>query len=109
MLKESFPEQVSNSEWARYLYYLGRIKAIQLEYSESHKHLVQSLRKAPSSAVGFRHTVHKLSTVVQLLLGNIPERHLFLQPANKEALAPYFELTKGTPIINLDFISPGAL
>ena len=26
MLKETFPEQVSNSEWARYLYYLGRIK-----------------------------------------------------------------------------------
>ena len=96
MLKETFPEQVSNSEWARYLYYLGRIKAIQLDYSEAHKHLVQSMRKAPSSAIGFRHTVHKLSTTVQLLLGNIPERHLFLQPANKEALAPYFELTKGT-------------
>jgi len=94
VLKETFPEQVSNSEWARYLYYLGRIKAIQLDYSEAHKHLVQSLRKAPSSAIGFRHTVHKLSTVVQLLLGNIPERQLFLQPANKEALAPYFELTK---------------
>ena len=86
---------MSNSEWARYLYYLGRIKAIQLDYSEAHKHLVQSLRKAPSSALGFRHTVHKLSITVQLLLGNIPERQLFLQPANKEALAPYFELTKG--------------
>merc|ERR1712012_887352 len=94
VLKETFPEQVSNSEWARYLYYLGRIKAIQLDYSEAHKHLVQSLRKAPSSATGFRHTVHKLSTTVQLLLGNIPERNLFLQPANKEALASYFELTK---------------
>merc|ERR1712004_382578 len=33
VLKETFPEQVSNSEWARYLYYLGRIKAIQLDYS----------------------------------------------------------------------------
>lgn len=95
MLKETFPENVSNSEWARYLYYLGRIKAIQLDYSEAHKNLVQSLRKAPSSAIGFRHTVHKLSTTVQLLLGTIPERQLFLQPSNKEALAPYFELTKG--------------
>merc|ERR1711993_64153 len=102
VLKETFPEQVSNSEWARYLYYLGRIKAIQLDYSEAHKHLVQSLRKAPSSAIGFRHTVHKLSTVVQLLLGNIPERQLFLQPANKEALAPYFELTKAVRSGELD-------
>ena len=82
-----------------------------MDYSEAHKHLVQSLRKAPSSAIGFRHTVHKLSTVVQLLLGNIPERQLFLQPANKEALAPYFELTKGTLVAflyarvnSLDFI-----
>ena len=53
VLKETFPEQVSNSEWARYLYYLGRIKAIQLDYSEAHKHLVQSLRKAPSSGIEF--------------------------------------------------------
>ena len=82
--------------------------AIQLDYSEAHKHLVQSLRKAPSSAIGFRHTVHKLSTVVQLLLGNIPERQLFLQPANKEALAPYFELTKGKERVHqivLDILS----
>ena len=74
--------------------------AIQLDYSEASTHLVQSLRKAPSSAIGFRHTVHKLSTVVQLLLGNIPERQLFLQSANKEALAPYFELTKGMALIS---------
>ena len=54
-----------------------------------------------SPAIGFRHTVHKLSTTVQLLLGNIPERNLFLQPANKEALASYFELTKGKQRIHL--------
>merc|ERR1712020_306597 len=94
VLKETFPEQVSNSEWARYLYYLGRIKAIQLDYSEAEEHLIQSIRKAPSSAVGFRQTVEKLRVTVELLLGNIPERQLFLQKAHKEALAPYFELTK---------------
>lgn len=55
MNNTTFPESASNNEWARYLYYLGRIKAIQLEYSEAHKHLVQSLRKAPQySAMGFR-------------------------------------------------------
>uniref|UniRef100_A0A8B9TXD0 Proteasome 26S subunit, non-ATPase 3 n=1 Tax=Anas platyrhynchos TaxID=8839 RepID=A0A8B9TXD0_ANAPL len=31
--KSVFPEQANNNEWARYLYYTGRIKAIQLEYS----------------------------------------------------------------------------
>ena len=93
--KATFPESASNSEQARYLYYYGRIKAIQLEYTEALDYLVKSLRKAPSSAVGFRQTVEKLRVTVELLLGNIPERQLFLQQANKEALAPYFELTKG--------------
>lgn len=56
--KSVFPEVASNNEWARHLYYLGRIKAIQLEYSAAHKHLVQALRKAPQhTAVGFKQTV----------------------------------------------------
>lgn len=95
VLKATYPETSSNSESARYLYYLGRINAIQLEYSEAEKNLNQSLRKAPISALGFRHTVEKLRATVELLLGNIPERHLFLLPAYKEVLAPYFDLIKG--------------
>jgi 26S proteasome regulatory subunit N3 len=71
-----------------------------LEYSEASKHLTQALRKAPSSAVGFQQTVHKLSVTVQLLLGTIPERHLFLAKANKASLAPYFELTKGKVVVS---------
>ena len=98
--KATFPESASNSEQARYLYYYGRIKAIQLEYTEALDYLVKSLRKAPSSAIGFRQTVEKLRVTVELLLGNIPERQLFLQQANKEALAPYFELTKGIHIVS---------
>jgi 26S proteasome regulatory subunit N3 len=33
--KTSFPQNSSNNQLARHLYYLGRIKAIQLEYSEA--------------------------------------------------------------------------
>jgi 26S proteasome regulatory subunit N3 len=33
--KTTFPEQSSNNQYARYLYYVGKIKAIQLEYSEA--------------------------------------------------------------------------
>ena len=62
---------------ARYHYYMGRIKGIQLEYSEAHKHLIQALRKAPQqTAVGFRQAVQKLAVVVELLLGDIPERQV---------------------------------
>jgi 26S proteasome regulatory subunit N3 len=37
--------------------------------------------------------VTKLLVIVQLLLGDIPERTLFDQPDLKAALAPYLNLT----------------
>lgn len=63
--KSTFPTQASNNEWARYLFYNGRIKAIQLEYSEAHKNLVQAIRKAPQNeAVGFKQIVIHSSIIV---------------------------------------------
>ncbi|KAI9585735.1 probable 26S proteasome non-ATPase regulatory subunit 3 [Glossina fuscipes] len=100
--KSVFPESASNNEWARFLYYLGRIKAAKLEYSDAHKHLIQALRKAPqNAAVGFRQTVQKLIIVVELLLGNIPERQIFRQAALRKSLAPYFQLTQAVRMGNL--------
>jgi len=93
--KSSLPEMASNNEWARYLYYTGRIKAIQLKYTEARKTLVTALRKAPqSTALGFRQAVTKLLVVVELLLGEIPEREMFKSRDMSKALFPYFELTK---------------
>uniref|UniRef100_A0A8C3L9Z3 26S proteasome non-ATPase regulatory subunit 3 n=1 Tax=Chrysolophus pictus TaxID=9089 RepID=A0A8C3L9Z3_CHRPC len=58
--KSVFPEQANNNEWARYLYYTGRIKAIQLEYSEARRTMTNALRKAPQhTAVGFKQTVSR--------------------------------------------------
>ena len=71
----------------RFYYYQGRIKATQLDYSEAHKYLVQSSRKAPqNSANGFKQHVTKLSITVELLLGNIPERQVFLAKDVSETL-----------------------
>jgi 26S proteasome regulatory subunit N3 len=93
--KSTFPDQASNNEWARYYYYLGRIKAMQLEYSEAHKFLQISSRKAPqSTATGFKQHVAKLTVTVDLLLGNIPTRSTFLAPQMRHALAPYLQLTQ---------------
>nr|AAW25532.1 SJCHGC06456 protein [Schistosoma japonicum] len=90
-----FPESAPNNEWARYLYYLGRIKAIQLDYSAAHEHLVSALRKAPQhTATGFKQALHKLNTVVELLLGEQPDRSIFRQTTFKDALQPYFQLTQ---------------
>jgi len=100
--KSVFPETASNNEWARFLYYLGRIKAAKLEYSVAHKHLIQAIRKAPQhAAVGFRQTVQKLVIVVELLLGDIPERQVFRQAALRRSLAPYFQLTQAVRMGNL--------
>ncbi|CAK8671409.1 26S proteasome non-ATPase regulatory subunit 3-like [Clavelina lepadiformis] len=100
--KSTFPEPASNNEWARYLYYTGRIKAVQLEYSEARRTLVTALRKAPqSTALGFRQTVSKLSIVVELLLGEIPERAQFMQSDMKRSLFPYFHLTQAVRTGNL--------
>nr|CAB3265242.1 26S proteasome non-ATPase regulatory subunit 3 [Phallusia mammillata] len=93
--KSTFPEPASNNEWARYLYYTGRIRAVQLEYSEARRTLIAALRKAPqSTAIGFKQTVTKLMIVVELLLGEIPERAQFKQADMKRSLAPYFILTQ---------------
>jgi len=94
--KSTYPESASNHEWARFLFYLGRIKAVQLDYSAALKHLVQALRKSPQhAAIGFKQTVHKLTIVVELLLGDLPERSTFHQATLKRSLAPYFQLTQG--------------
>ncbi|KAI9725130.1 MAG: 26S proteasome non-ATPase regulatory subunit [Chrysothrix sp. TS-e1954] len=91
-----FPQSASNNQVARYLYYLGRIRAIQLSYSEAHQHLTSATRKAPSSgsAAGFYQASMKLLVVVELLMGDIPDRAVFRQPRLEKALAPYFELVQ---------------
>eukprot|EP00186_Timspurckia_oligopyrenoides_P001742 CAMPEP_0182443370 /NCGR_PEP_ID=MMETSP1172-20130603/2125_1 /TAXON_ID=708627 /ORGANISM="Timspurckia oligopyrenoides, Strain CCMP3278" /LENGTH=514 /DNA_ID=CAMNT_0024638631 /DNA_START=44 /DNA_END=1588 /DNA_ORIENTATION=- len=93
--KVQFPETRSNNQLARYLYYLGRIRAVQLDYSEAVKCLQEALRKAPhNGALGFRVIVQKLIVVVQLLTGDIPDREIFRQPKMTAALKPYLEITK---------------
>lgn len=100
--KSTFPLQASNNEWARYLFYNGRIKAIQLEYTEAHKNLVQAIRKAPQNeAVGFKQIAQKFAIVVELLLGEIPDKATFRNPQLRKALIPYFQLTQAVRTGNL--------
>lgn len=93
IVKTTFPETVSNNQYSRYLYYLGRIKAVQLEYSEAQARLIQALRRGPEvGAKGFRTQVLKLQIIVELLMGEIPSRQLFSHPDFKKALAPYYQI-----------------
>ncbi|KAK1928394.1 26S proteasome non-ATPase regulatory subunit 3 [Phytophthora citrophthora] len=101
--KTTFPESVSNNQFVRYLYYVGKIQAVQLEYTESYTKLMQSIRKAPANtAFGFRRTVYKLAVIVQLLMGEVPERNVFNQDELRKALAPYLQLTNAVRVGNLE-------
>ncbi|KAI8846030.1 proteasome regulatory subunit C-terminal-domain-containing protein [Chytriomyces cf. hyalinus JEL632] len=101
--KTAFPETAVNSQSARYFYYLGRIKAIQLDYTASHRDLVQAIRKAPKNpkSAGFQQAVHKLAIIVQLLTGEIPERSLFREPFLRKSLIPYLSITQAVRIGDL--------
>ncbi|KAG1143702.1 hypothetical protein G6F37_003298 [Rhizopus arrhizus] len=101
--KSTFPEKAGNNQAARYAYYLGRIKALQLDYTAAHTFLAQAIRKAPQNSItaGFQQTVHKFFIVVQLLMGEIPERSLFRQPVLRKALLPYLAITQAVRIGDL--------
>ncbi|KAL1961515.1 hypothetical protein VTN77DRAFT_1656 [Rasamsonia byssochlamydoides] len=100
----TFPASASNNQIARYLYYLGRIRAIQLRYSEAHEHLTGATRKSPSShsAGGFYQASTKLLVIVNLLMGDIPDRSIFRQPSLERALHPYFLLVRAVSVGDLD-------
>lgn len=106
--KTTFPPSAGNPQLARFHYYLGRIKAVQLNYSEAHTNLQQAIRRAPpaKTAPGFYQAVHKLFIVVELLMGEIPERSLFRHPVLEKALIGYFEIVKGTKhVLQVDCVS----
>jgi len=104
--KSTFPESATNNDWARYLCYIGLIKAIQLDYTEAHKHLENAVRKAPQQvAIGFKQHVTRLAIVVQLLLGEIPDRKVFREKHLKKTLEPYLQLTQAVRMGNLNMFN----
>lgn len=98
-----FPPTAANNQVCRYLYHLGRIRAIQLSYTEAHEHLVSATRKSPTTgpATGFYQQATKFLIVVELLMGDIPERSLFRQTALELALHPYFKLVQAVRVGDL--------
>jgi len=97
MLAEKAPvrSQASAAQLARFYYYKGRICSIKLDYSQAHEYLQQALRKAPqNTARGFRIAATKLGIVVQLLMGDIPDRSTLVQKEMRKTLAPYLRLTQ---------------
>ncbi|XP_039070231.1 26S proteasome non-ATPase regulatory subunit 3 homolog A-like [Hibiscus syriacus] len=92
----------SNQQFCRYLFYLGKIRTIKLEYTDAKESLLEASHKAPVTARGFRIQCNKWAILVRLLLGEIPERSIFVQKGMEKALRPYFELTNAVRIGDLE-------
>ncbi|ORY87720.1 PCI domain-domain-containing protein, partial [Protomyces lactucae-debilis] len=92
--KTTFPTAAPNAVIARYLYYVARVRAIQLDYSSASDYLTNAIRKVDMNAhtAGFLQSVHKLNLVVQLLIGEIPAKSELKQPFLEKSLRPYAAL-----------------
>ncbi|KAH9947507.1 diphenol oxidase-A2 [Amylocystis lapponica] len=93
--KTSFPVSAGNPQFARYHYFLGRIKPCN-STTLQHTRTCSKPSGVPPSEDRARvlPAVHKLSVVVELLMGDIPERSLFRHPVLEKALSGYFEIVK---------------
>uniref|UniRef100_A0A6N2K3R8 PCI domain-containing protein n=1 Tax=Salix viminalis TaxID=40686 RepID=A0A6N2K3R8_SALVM len=85
----------SNKQTLRYLFYTGKIQTIRLAYTDAKESFQQAVLRAPVAARGFRIQCSKWAVLAHLLLGEIPEKTIFMQTGMKRALRPYFELTNG--------------
>jgi len=95
LVNSTFPDSASNNQLCRYLYYSGRIQALRLEYTLAFSNLSQCLRKSPTNtALGFRIAAQRLLIVVQLLMGEIPDRNVFFTEGMKRELEPYLKITQ---------------
>lgn len=102
--KVEYPENfsISTSLEARYLFYMAKIFAIQLDYESANEYIVSAIRKAPlhdEGSKGFLQIAYKLQCVVDLLLGNIPELSFFKNKIIEgDVIKPYFLLTKSVKL-----------
>lgn len=109
--KTKYMENISSYEDARYLFYIGKIEAIQMNYSDSYTHLSSSFRKAPEkTAQGFKNLVNKYLILVQLLMGEIPDMKGLMKTnrvVDYEEFKPYLLLLKIVRQGNLDEFKKG--
>ncbi|KAG5250292.1 26S proteasome non-ATPase regulatory [Salix suchowensis] len=92
----------SNKQTLRYLFYTGKIQTIRLAYTDAKESFQQAVLRAPVAARGFRIQCSKWAVLAHLLLGEIPEKTIFMQTGMKRALRPYFELTNALRIGDLE-------
>lgn len=86
----AFPSAASNAQLARHLYYRARLAAMTMDYEGGEGLAQQALRKCPQgkAALGFRQAAQRLTWILSLLRGIIPERAQFVHAQDR----PYLRL-----------------
>ena len=96
--KSEFPSTSSSSQFARYNYYCGIISTVKLDYNNALLYMQNGLRRAPQyGAYGFKIKCTKWLIVIQLLMGDIPDKTIFVSidgKHNKLQLKPYEMITE---------------
>ena len=103
--KTKYIENISTYEDARYLFYIGKIEAIQMNYSDAYTHLSSSFRKAPEkTGDGFKNLVNKYLILVQLLMGEIPDIKSLMK---SNRVRDFEEFKRGIEIYERNFQKDG--
>ena len=109
--KTKYIENISSYEDARYLFYIGKIEAIQMNYSDSYTNLYNAFRKAPEkTGEGFKNLVNKYLILVQLLMGEIPDIKSLMKSnrvRDYEEFKPYLLMLKIVRQGNLEEFKKG--
>lgn len=89
--KTSFPTTAPNAVIARYLFYMAKVRAIQLDYSSASDCLTNAIRKVDANeyTAGFLQSAYKMNVIVQLLIGEIPEKEDLKSLYLERSLTPY--------------------
>ena len=102
--RAQLPASRSNQQQCRYLYHLGRIRAIQLEYSDAKELPHPGAPQGARDGARFRAGGFQWIVVVRLLLGDIPGKRDLVAggAATRDALVPYLELTQAVRLGDLE-------
>ncbi|KAL1405436.1 26S proteasome non-ATPase regulatory subunit [Vanrija albida] len=98
--KIEMPTSSSSAQTARWLFYVARLRAVQLNYAGAADLLLTAIRRAPKDDVapGFVQIVHKFYIVTEMLTGRIPDRGMFRRPVLQQALVPYFQIVQAVRV-----------
>ena len=91
LAQQHYRSGTANASFVKMLFYVGKIEAVKLNYTKAYEYLQLALRKAPSTASGFQQSCAKLLTIVQLLMGDLPEKSLFTEHSGMQ---PYVTISQ---------------